>query len=108
MEAGRLHDLVSLQENTPTRDAGGAPVDVWTDLLTAPAIWADVEPLSGREFLEAARVNAEITHRIRVRYRSDLTERMRIVLGTRIFDILAVLEMDRRRELHLMCREFKG
>jgi len=108
MEAGTLRDLVTLQANAPTQAAGGVPVDVWTDLVDTPAIWAAVEPLAGREFFDAARVNADVTHRIRIRYRPDVTERMRIVLGARTFDILAALEMDRRRELHLMCREFKG
>ena len=108
MEAGALHDLITLQQNTPTQAAGGAPVDVWTDLVSTPRIWGAVEPLAGREFFDAARVNADVTHRIRIRYRPDVTERMRIVLGARTFDILAALEMDRRQELHLLCREFKG
>lgn len=108
MQAGALQDLVTLQQNAPTQATGGAPVDVWSDLADTPTTWGAIEPIGGREFFDAARVNADITHRIRIRYRADVTERMRAVVGVRIFDIEAVLEMVRHRELHLMCREFKG
>jgi len=81
---------------------------VWSDLAETPTTWAAVEPIGGREFFDAARVNADITHRIRIRYRTDVTERMRALIGSRVFDIEAVLEMVPRQELHLMCREFKG
>lgn len=108
LRASDYQDLVTFQQNVPTQATGGAPVDVWSDLAKTPKAFAAIEPLGGREFFDAARVNADISHRIRIRYRSDVTERMRVVLGARIFDIAAALEIVRHRELHLMCREFKG
>src|SRR5918992_2353622 len=104
MRAGTLKDRVTLQQNTPTQDAGGAPVDSWADVAT---VWAAIEPLTGREFFDAARVVADVTHRLRIRYRADVTEKMRAIQGSRTFDISAVLEVGRRRELHLMAREIR-
>lgn len=105
MRAGDLKDVITLQSNAPTQDAGGAPVDAWTDVAT---VRAAIEPLAGREFFDAARVVADISHRIRIRYRAGVTEAMRVVENGRTFDIEAVLEVERRRQLHLMCRELKG
>ncbi|TGE33172.1 phage head closure protein [Desulfosporosinus sp. Sb-LF] len=38
-------------------------------------IWASIEPLSGREYYAAQQVNAEITHRIKIRYRAQTNQK---------------------------------
>jgi SPP1 family predicted phage head-tail adaptor len=71
-------------------------------------VWAAVEPLTGREFLEGRALDAEVSTRIRIRYRSGLVghPEMRVVWGSQVFDVEAVLEKkSERREIWLMCRE---
>jgi len=103
MEAGKLRHRVTIQQATATRDTIGVPEDTWSTLAT---VWAAVEPLTGREFVEAFRTNAELTHRVRIRYRSDVTAKMRVLESSRHYDIVAVLDVKgEMRELHLMCRE---
>ena len=63
------------------------------------SVWADIQPLSGREARIADRVAAEVTHQITVRYRSDLDDpqvvaRMRVLFRGRIFSIHAALNDD--------------
>lgn len=77
---------------------------VWGDVAT---LWAAVEPLRGREFFAAKELNADITLRIRVRYRDGITPKMRLVDGDHIYLIQAVINPEMRGiELQLMCQEF--
>ena len=106
MRAGALKDQVTVQVISETPDTfGNAGNTWWGNIATVPTVWAAIEPLSGREFFEAQRAAAEVTHRIRIRYRADLTAKHRVTFGSRIFDVLAILEADRRRETHLLVRE---
>lgn len=103
MNAGSLRYSIKIQQKNVTRDSFGAETIAWTDVAT---VWAAIEPLQGREFFNAQQVNAEVTTRIRVRYRSGVTPAMRMLLGSRVFDIQSVINLDERnRELHLMCKE---
>lgn len=102
MRAGLLRQRVTLQEKTVTRNEFNEEIISWSDWAT---VWASVEDLSGREFLEAERAGAEVRTRIRMRYRSGVLEEMRAVWGSRTFEVKAVLEADtKHRELHLMCK----
>lgn len=105
MRPSDLKDVVTLERNTPTQDAGGAPIDNWAPVAV---VRGAIEPLSGREFFDAGRVIGDVSHRIRIRYRTGVTEAMRAVSADRIFNIQAVLEVERRRQLHLMARELKA
>ena len=105
MRAGTLRQRVQLQEKQVVRDTFGAEVVTWATLAT---VWGAVEPLQGREFLDAQQIQAEISTRIRMRYRGDITvsPEKRVVWGAHVYDVLAVIEPEtRRRELVLMCKE---
>ncbi len=78
-------------------------VEKWSTVAT---VWAAVEPLRGREYFEAAAVQAETTTRIRVRHRNDITPGNRIQHGLVVYDVQAAIDKGgRQRELELMCRE---
>lgn len=105
MRAGTLRHRVTIQQKAVTRDSYGAEVVTWQDVATT---WGAVEPLSGREYLAALQTQAEVTTRIRLRYRSDVTlqPEMRATWTGHVYDILAIVEVEtRQREVHLMCRE---
>lgn len=103
MQAGQLRHRITLQRQSASQDEFGAPLDDWTDDAT---VWADIQPLTGREYFSAQQVNAEITHRILIRYRSGIVPTMRAQYGERIFGIESVLDPGERSELlHLMCIE---
>lgn len=106
MRAGQLRHQVNLQQKTagsPQRTGSGAPDKAWTTVATP---WAAIEPLRGKEFLESQAVNSAVTVRIRIRYRSGVDAAMRILHGSTVYSIEAVINVDRRnRELHLMCSQ---
>lgn len=94
---------MALQSSTPTRNGFGEAVDVWSTYAT---VWAEITPMSGREYVLAKQRDADLTTRIRIRHRSDVLARHRVLFGARVFDIDAVLNVgERQRELQLMCRE---
>ena len=103
MDFAKLRHRVTIQTKSADPDAFGDEVITWVDWIT---VWAAVEPLSGREFLEGRNAENEINHLIRIRYRAGLDPSMRVAWLDRVFDIEAVIERySERRELWLMCRE---
>jgi len=103
IRAGELRHRVTIQQKSVTRNTLGEEVVTWQDVAT---VWADVQPLSGKEYFDAQQVNAEVTVRIRIRYRTGVKPEMRVVFGSRVFDIQAVINVDgRNQELQLMCKE---
>lgn len=107
MQAGRLRhkiDIQSLVAGSPQQLGTGEPDETWTVFLND--IWAAVEPLQGRELFAAQEFHSDVTVRIRVRYRTGITPRMRAVFETRNYSILYVLDREERhRELELLCSE---
>ena len=75
--SGRYRQRVQIQTRTETRATDGGVTETWTAL--AP-VWASVEPLIGEELWEAQKVNPIVTHRVRMRHRSDVTSKHRLVL----------------------------
>ena len=103
MNAQQLRRKIIIQNVTETRDTMGGIIEAWATYKTAHAA---IEPLSGREYFAAAQVNAEETTRIRLRYIEGVTPKMRVLWGTRIYNINAVIDVEeKRRELQLMCKE---
>lgn len=105
MRSGTLRHLVEVQRVSVTTDTHGDQVKTWTTLVTA---WASIEPLSGREFLQASQVMADVTALIKLRGRPDVvvTPKDRVVFGARIFDIRHIVDWQGRGvEWHLLCTE---
>jgi head-tail adaptor len=59
--------------------------------------------------MEAARVDADVTHEVRIRYRDDLTPSHRFVFDNdtnRVLNIVSIRNVEERgRELIVMCKE---
>jgi len=103
MRAGKLRHPIEIQYDNGSQNSFGQQIPDWTKLVD----WhASIEPLQGNELWRAQQVNAEVSHRVRMRYRASITPRNRIVFDSRNFDILAVLNHDEKnRELELLCKE---
>ncbi len=103
MGAGAYRHRITLQQATETRDSLGGTVQAWATFAT---VWAAIEPLSGRELLQAQQVQAEVTHRVRLRYMNGVTAELRVLFGTRYFNILSAVNVqERNREIVLTCKE---
>ena len=75
----------------------------WEDIATT---WANINPISGKEYYSAETINSDLTHKIRLRYRKGITPDMRVIYNDRIFYIISVInEYEKNTMLQLMCRE---
>jgi SPP1 family predicted phage head-tail adaptor len=106
MHAGTLRHRITLQTRTASADSFGQPIETWSTLAT---VWASVNPLRGREFFTARQEHTDIDHRIICRANADMTTVHRVLWGSRIFDVQAVIRPEERPiELHLMAKERLG
>lgn len=102
---GEMRQRITFQKKLPTPDGYAGHAVIWQDVVT---VWASISPLSGREYFYAHQIKAEITHRIKTRYRTDVTAEMRIKYGERRFKIESIIDLGERHEfLEMLCREEK-
>lgn len=81
----------------------GGFIVTWTETDT---VWAAIWPVSASEMIKADKSTMTITHRIRIRYRSDIESGWRIVWSTRYFNIVSIIDPNMaHRWIDLMCRE---
>jgi SPP1 family predicted phage head-tail adaptor len=104
VNAGLLRHRFVIKTAIETKDSFGGTVETQ---ITFATVWASIEPLSGRELLQAQQVQAEVTHRVRMRYLHGVTSKMTGLFGTREFQFLAppINKDERNRELEIMCKE---
>ena len=93
IDPGALDRRLVLEAPTETADGAGGVVRMYQSLAT---LWASVEPVAARGELVAAQLGATVTHRIVVRYRTDITTRHRLRDGARLFRIVAIRERGKR------------
>ena len=103
MRSGRLRHRIILKSPVQTPDGKGGVTESWETFAT---VWASIEPLKGREFYEAQAINSEITGKMVMRYLAGMKSHIKAVLGSREFDILAVINVEEKnREQNLMYKE---
>ncbi len=111
MKAGTLRHRIEIQAFDSVMDSSGSAVQdqvtgevirAWQPMASA---WASIAPVSGRDFIAAKAAQSSITARITVRYNADILPAMRVIHGTRIYKIEAVLpDADSGLEyMTLMC-----
>jgi SPP1 family predicted phage head-tail adaptor len=90
---GDFRHQLTLQAADEVEDGAGGVARTWEPLAQ---IWAAIEPLSLNDKLLSDKRIGVLTHRIKLRYRTDITLSHRFVLGTRIFSIRATRDPDER------------
>src|SRR6202008_731567 len=93
---------LTLESPSRAPDGGGGGVVTWQ---TVSEVWANVRPISGDERLRADQVAGRLTHTVVIRRRTDVTPAMRFRSGTRVLDIIAVLDAPPRNRLRCLCEE---
>lgn len=87
--AGKLRHQVQLQEPVTTQDPNtGEMTVVWT---TYAVVWAEIVPLSAREFLAAGAEQSEVRARIVIRQRSDVNASHRVLHRSMTYGIHGVM-----------------
>lgn len=104
--SGKLRHSVAVRQPVETVDDYNEPVITWTEVKT---VRASIRPITGREFFASQEVQADVTHRIMMRFDTALaamTPKWSILFGTREFDIRQVRNIDEKgRWFELLCLE---
>jgi SPP1 family predicted phage head-tail adaptor len=99
---GDLRHRVWLQ--TPVTNGAGE-ITSWSN-AGPNQIWARIEPLGGNELFAAQQIYPEANTSITIRYRPGVTSAMRILYGTRTFDIKDASDVEERhRRIDMICVE---
>jgi len=88
MDIGKLKTKILIEQVIETANDYGELIKTWSTF--APA-WAEIRPITGREYYAANQINAEITAEIRIRYVAGITPKMRVNNNSQLFDIKTVI-----------------
>lgn len=103
MIIGRMRERVTIKAPQETQSPSGEVTLGWDTTLAT--VWASVDGLSGRDILQAMQANVVASHRIRIRYRADVTHEHRIIWRNRTMEIASVVERENRTVLEILARE---
>lgn len=102
MQAGKLNTRITIQRPGTDQDELGQPVAGWVDVAT---VWADVRHLSGIGAIKAGGEVSLVKAAVRIRRRDDITAGMRVVVGTTVYEVEAVMPPAARQDhTDLVCK----
>ena len=107
LNAGQFDRRVIIESSTAGRStATGAEVLTWATFATVWARVVESATASDEGMTEGVSTYARPT-RVTIRYRSDISPKMRINLGSgRLLQIIGTAEVGRREALQMACREW--
>lgn len=102
----KLNRRITIQEKTTTTDPEGVSIETWVDVVT---VWANRASMvtGGREFFQAAAINAEKMVKYIIRYRKNILPNMRIVdlQDNMVYNIRTVMDdyLGDKTQTHLIA-----
>ncbi len=100
-----LRERLTLEARIETSDSGSGVRRVWQSLAH---LWASIETIDADQRVDAGQVGQRQTHRIVIRYRTDIDTQKRFRRADDIFLIKGVHDVDgRRRWLICYCEEMR-
>jgi len=104
MNIGSMNKRISLEVETKTSDGMGGSLVVWKEMASdiACSIW----PVTASEQIQSSASTMIVSHRIRMRYRSDIKANWRLKYHNSYFNIVSIIDrnMDHRM-LELLVKE---
>jgi SPP1 family predicted phage head-tail adaptor len=101
MNPGLLNRRITIQRRVTTQDAAGQPAQTWQ---TVADPWADVRTPTGLGSIKADAPTSTVRLSIRLRWRTDITADMRVLLSEQPYTITAVLpDHAGRQHIDLVC-----
>ena len=110
--SGKLRNLVVLQQPAIGRGSDGSEIKAYPDTAS---VRAEIIFGTGREFVAAKSVDADLTHMLTIRYYPGIASDWRVKFhdpldgSTRYFDVRSVKPLGPTRRYQLLqCRELVG
>lgn len=103
MRTGLMRRQITLRTMTQTPNPMGGYTETVSDIAGIPA---RVEPLEGRELIEAMQTGMQRPYRFTIRYREGVHGSTTLLYDSRTFDIKSIQDPEaKHRELQLMTDE---
>ncbi len=103
IDPGQLTSELVLEAMRPVPDGMGGYAEIWSEVAM---VWGRIEPVSTLQKDFGTRPQPEVTHRILLRFRGDVSTDRRLRKGARIFVLRAVHDPDETgRYLICLARE---
>ncbi len=99
MLAGKLDRFITIEQPTESITAQGEVTQAWATLAS---VWAQYQPLNSTERFAGDAARGVFSAKFNIRYRSDVTEKMRIYFNARRYRILGINEIGRREGLQII------
>lgn len=103
MIIGRMRERVTIKSQTESRSPSGEVTLNWD--TTVATVWASVDGLSSRDILQAQQADVIATHRIFIRYRSDVTYEYRLSWRGKTLEVASIADRENRTMIEILARE---
>lgn len=103
MRSGQLRHFITIKTPQESKNSYGEKTFSYIDFLHC---WSDAKPIKTTERFVSSRLNTEVNYQFRIRYVDGVEHNMRVIFGTRVFDIDSILNVnERNRELIILASE---
>ncbi|HHX63233.1 MAG TPA: phage head closure protein [Epulopiscium sp.] len=100
---GELRHRISIQRSIVSKDNIGCEIETLDDI---GKVWASIEPISNKGYSKVKQSPTDMSTKITIRYRNDITPMMVVIFGVRLFRIQKVINLEERCVfLELLCSE---
>ncbi|ARK29048.1 phage head closure protein [Halalkalibacter krulwichiae] len=101
----RFDKRIQILEYTKTSDGGGGYEEVLIPILN---VWANIHPLHGRELYQAQQIQAQVSHKITIRYSNKVNRSHVVFFNDKYYNIQYIVnvnEANKTLELHVLERQ---
>lgn len=107
MNSQDFNTRITIEKPAAGRDAAGQPVvGGWVEVAKA---WASILNKNGLQTIKSDAPTSVVQASVRIHWRSDITEAMRVRIGSTVYQVQAVLpDWVHRRHVDLVCETVAG
>jgi SPP1 family predicted phage head-tail adaptor len=102
---GKLNKRIQIMELAQISDGGGGYEDA---LVPVKTVWAHIQPVSGREYWQAQQAQAQISHKVTIRYTNVVNRSHVLSFNGKNYDIQYIINVDeanRFLEIYVLERQ---
>lgn len=100
---GELKHRITLQEQVIIKDELEQEIETWQEVNK---VWAEIKPLSGKEYFKARQTKSDVRVQITIRYKKEVHNQMRVVFDNQAYEIISVINLNHQNKyLQLLCKE---
>ena len=103
IDVGKLRERVTIQNPTEAYSPSGETTITWEAVATD--IYASVEGMTSRDIVQAQQANVIASHKIRIRFRDDVTIRSRVIWRGRTMEVASITERGVRELIEILAKE---